>query len=57
MLEPCIPIDEGLRLKTLQGLSILDTPTEERFDRLQFLFETHIDMLEIIKDKHADVYV
>ena len=23
MLEPCIPIDEGLRLKTLQGLSIL----------------------------------
>jgi len=28
------PVDEALRLSTLQSLGILDTPPEERFDRL-----------------------
>jgi diguanylate cyclase (GGDEF)-like protein len=32
--KPDIPKDEKLRLETLRSLSILDTPPEERFDRL-----------------------
>ncbi len=34
MLEPIIPLDEATRLAALRGLKILDTPREERFDRL-----------------------
>ena len=34
MLESNLPIDEERRLATLRGLNILDTPAEERFDRL-----------------------
>lgn len=34
MKIPCIPPDEDARLKTLCSLNILDTPTEERFNRL-----------------------
>lgn len=34
MLEPAVPLDEASRLATLRGLNILDTPPEERFDRL-----------------------
>jgi PAS domain S-box-containing protein len=34
MLEPAIPSDEASRIATLRGLNILDTPPEERFDRL-----------------------
>lgn len=34
MKEPSIPKNEETRLKTLRSLSILDTPPEERFDRL-----------------------
>jgi len=52
MLEPAIPIDESLRLKTLQGLNILDTPTEERFDRLtriaQRIFNTPIVIINLV---------
>jgi diguanylate cyclase (GGDEF)-like protein len=32
--KPDIPIDEAARLKALRSLNILDTPSEERFDRL-----------------------
>jgi GAF domain-containing protein len=32
--EPCIPADEASRLATLKSLNVLDTPPEERFDRL-----------------------
>jgi diguanylate cyclase (GGDEF)-like protein len=32
--KPEIPQDEEVRLKTLRSLNILDTPPEERFDRL-----------------------
>ncbi|MEH6401969.1 MAG: sensor domain-containing diguanylate cyclase [Sneathiella sp.] len=34
MIKPHIPEDEDHRLKSLQSLNILDTPPEERFDRL-----------------------
>jgi hypothetical protein len=37
MLAPTIPEDEDQRLATLHGLQILDTPPEERFDRLRVL--------------------
>ncbi len=34
MLEPAVPHDESERLSSLMCLSILDTPAEERFDRI-----------------------
>lgn len=34
MEKPPIPSNEGLRLETLRALNLLDTPPEERFDRL-----------------------
>ena len=34
MKKPAIPEDEDLRLKSLQSLNLLDTPPEERFDRI-----------------------
>jgi len=34
MRKPPIPSDEDQRIATLQNLSILDTPLEERFDRI-----------------------
>jgi len=34
ILAPTIPADECSRLETLHSLNILDTPPEERFDRL-----------------------
>ena len=34
MREPPIPSDEAERLATLHALKILDTPAEERFDRI-----------------------
>jgi diguanylate cyclase (GGDEF)-like protein len=34
MITPAIPADEAVRLGTLRSLDILDTPPDERFDRL-----------------------
>ncbi|MBC7705825.1 MAG: PAS domain-containing protein, partial [Rhodoferax sp.] len=34
MLEPLKPLDESARMNELQDLRLLDTPPEERFDRL-----------------------
>jgi diguanylate cyclase (GGDEF)-like protein len=34
MIEPAIPEDEARRLAALRALRILDTPAEERFDRI-----------------------
>ena len=34
MLRPPMPENESERLETLRSLHILDTPPEERFDRL-----------------------
>ena len=44
MLEPTLPIDEELRLATLRGLNILDTPAEERFDRLTRVTQRLLDV-------------
>lgn len=34
MIEPGIPLNEALRLTTLRSMNVLDTPAEERFDRV-----------------------
>ena len=34
MLKPPLPLDETARLMSLHSLRILDTPNEERFDRI-----------------------
>lgn len=52
MLEPRIPPDEADRLAALQALEILDTPPEERFDRVTRLaadlFEVPIALVSLI---------
>jgi diguanylate cyclase (GGDEF)-like protein/PAS domain S-box-containing protein len=52
LLEPAIPFDEVERLATLRGLNIMDTPPEERFDRLtrlaQHLFTVPIALVSLI---------
>ena len=54
MLAPAAPIDEEKRLETLRGLSILDTPPEERFDRLtrlaQRVFDVPIALVTLVDD-------
>jgi hypothetical protein len=37
MIEPGIPLDERDRLQALRALRVLDTPPEERFDRITSL--------------------
>ena len=44
MLKPPIPLDEENRLAALHGLNILDTPSEERFDRLTRLAQRMLRM-------------
>jgi len=34
MIPPPLPADEAQRLATLQALEVLDTDTEERYDRI-----------------------
>ena len=52
MLVPPLPADEDRRLRTLQGLGLLDTEPEERFDRLtrlaRRLFDVPIALVSII---------
>ncbi len=52
MLEPPLPPDEQQRLTTLRSLHILDTPPEERFDRItrtaQRLFDVPIALISLI---------
>jgi PAS domain S-box-containing protein len=54
VLAPAAPIDEEKRLETLRGLSILDTPPEERFDRLtrlaQRVFDVPIALVTLVDD-------
>jgi diguanylate cyclase (GGDEF)-like protein len=38
------PIDEAIRLKNLRSLKLLDTPAEERFDRLTRLAKSFFDV-------------
>jgi PAS domain S-box-containing protein len=44
MLAPIIPENEDQRLATLHGLQILDTPPEERFDRLTRITQRVLDV-------------
>jgi len=52
MQKPKLPIDEAQRLRALQALEILDTPPEERYDRLtriaQQLFKTSIALVSLV---------
>lgn len=52
---PAIPADEGARLATLHDLDILDTPADERFDRLTRLaaelFEVPIALVSLVDER------
>ncbi|MGI9262719.1 MAG: sensor domain-containing diguanylate cyclase [Woeseiaceae bacterium] len=52
MLKPAIPANERQRLKTLRDLKLLDTPPEERFDRVTRLakqvFSTEIALVSLV---------
>jgi PAS domain S-box-containing protein len=52
MIPPPIPPDEAQRLAALQSLHILDTPPEERFDRItrlaQRLFDVPIALISLV---------
>ena len=54
MKPPDIPEDEPLRLDTLRSLTILDTPPEERFDRLtrmaNRLFDVPIALVSLVDE-------
>lgn len=54
MKKPEIPVDELLRLETLQNLKLLDTDPEERFDRVtrlaKRLFGTKIALVSLVDD-------
>jgi len=52
MLKPPVPLDETARLMSLQSLRLLDTPSEERFDRItrmaQRLFEVQTCLISLV---------
>ena len=52
MLKPLIPANEIARLQALRDLSLLDTPAEERFDRLtriaQHILQVPIALVSLI---------
>lgn len=52
MIPPPVPLDEAQRLAALHALHILDTPPEERFDRLtrlaQRLFDVPIALISLV---------
>ena len=54
MRKPDIPKDEEARLKTLRSLNILDTSSDERFDRLtrmaKRVFEVPIALVSLVDD-------
>nr|EDZ40375.1 MAG: Diguanylate cyclase with GAF sensor [Leptospirillum sp. Group II '5-way CG'] len=54
MLAPAIPANEADRLKALRALDILDTPPEERFDRLtrmaRRLFNVPIALVTLVDE-------
>ena len=55
MLSPTIPLDETARLLSLHSLRILDTPSEERFDRItrmaKRMFGVEICLISLV-DSH-----
>ena len=52
MLTPAIPADERQRMQALRDMNLLDTPPEERFDRVTRLakqvFETPIALVSLV---------
>jgi len=52
MIKPAIPADERRRLQTLREMKLLDTPPEERFDRVTRLakqvFSTQIALVSLV---------
>ncbi len=52
MLKPTLPLDETQRLMSLHSLRILDTPSEERYDRItrmaQRLFDVEICLVSLV---------
>ena len=54
MKKPAIPADEESRLEALRALDILDTPADERFDRLtrlaQRMFEVQIALVSLVDE-------
>jgi len=52
MIKPAIPANESQRLQTLRDLNLLDTPAEERFDRVTRLakqvFSTSIALVSLV---------
>ncbi len=52
MRKPPIPPDENRRLEALHALNILDTPPEERFDRVtrlaRRLFDVPIALISFV---------
>jgi PAS domain S-box-containing protein len=55
MLAPSIPDNEAQRLSSLRALHILDTPPEERFDRItrlaKLLFGVPISLISLVEDE------
>ena len=54
MINPAIPANESQRLQTLRDLKLLDTPPEERFDRVTRLakqvFSTPIALVSLVDE-------
>lgn len=52
MIKPAIPSNEARRIATLRGMGLLDTPPEERFDRVTRLakqvFSTSIALVSLV---------
>ena len=52
MIEPLFPIDETQRLMSLHSLRILDTPEEDRYDRItrmaKRLFDVDICLVSLV---------
>ncbi|MDQ2884501.1 MAG: EAL domain-containing protein [Chloroflexota bacterium] len=55
MLAPPIPENEAQRLSSLRALQILDTPPEERFDRItrlaKLIFGVPISLISLVEDE------
>jgi hypothetical protein len=54
MQKPDRPVDESSRLESLASLNILDTPPEERFDRLvrmaKRIFDVPIALVSLVDE-------
>ncbi|MFK8028170.1 MAG: GAF domain-containing protein [Gammaproteobacteria bacterium] len=55
MQEPPLPVNEASRISSLVRLDVLDTPPEERFDRItrlaQHIFDVPIALISLVDKK------